>query len=430
MILIQGGIIVPVASLPLEEGYILIEGPKIKKIGKGKYQGRDYKTLINAKHHIIMPGLINTHTHIPMTFFRGIADDLPLETWLKEYIWPLESKFIQPDFVYYSSLCGITEMLLSGTTSFCDMYFFENEIAKACEDAGIRGFITPGVLDFPTSSFTTPQEAIAKAESFIKNYMRHPLVHPGIAPHSTYTCSLDTLKKCRKISEKYNTIFHIHVSETKKEYEESLKKHGVSPVKYLYENGLLYENTLAIHSVWLDDEDIELISRKKVKISHNPESNLKLGSGISPVKKLLDHKVRISIGTDSVASNNNLDMFEAMRITALLHKGINLDPSILNAEEVVKMATLYGAECLNFPETGTLEEGKRADIIIIDMDDISTIPFYNPCSAIIYSLNPRQVKYVIVNGKLVVEKGEIKSVDMEKLKKIAKEYREKIKDAI
>jgi|Deesub1362A_J573_1020465.scaffolds.fasta_scaffold00121_12 5-methylthioadenosine/S-adenosylhomocysteine deaminase len=430
MILIQGGTIVPVVSPPVEEGYILIEGSKIKKIDRGKYQGKDYKTFIDAKNHIIMPGLINTHTHIPMTFFRGIADDLPLEIWLKEYIWPLEAKFIKPDFVYYSSLCGITEMLVSGTTSFCDMYFFENEIARACEDAGIRGFITPGVLDFPTSSFKTPRDAIAKAENFIKNYMKHPIIHPGIAPHSTYTCSLDTLKKCKEISEKYNTIFHIHVSETKKEYEESLKKHGVSPVKYLHNNNLLYENTLAVHSVWLDDEDIELISQKKAKISHNPESNLKLGSGISPVKKLLEQKVRVSIGTDGVASNNNLDMFEAMRITALLHKGINLDPSVLNAREVLKMATLYGAECLNFREIGTLEEGKRADIIIIDIEDISTIPFYDPCSAIIYSLNSRQVKYVIVNGKLVVEKGEIKTVDIEKLKKIAKEYRERIKNAI
>ncbi len=430
MILIQGGIIVPVVSPPIEEGYILIEDTKIKKIGKGKYKGKDYKILIDVQNHIVMPGLINTHTHIPMTFFRGIADDLPLEIWLKDYIWPLEAKFIKPDFVYWSSLCGITEMLLSGTTSFCDMYFFENEIAKACEDAGIRGFITPGVLDFPTSSFKTSQEAIQKAENFIKNYSRNPLVHPGIAPHSTYSCSLNTLKKCKEISKKYNTIFHIHISETKKEYEESVKKYGVSPVKYLHNNDLLYENILAVHSVWLDNEDIKLISQQKIKVSHNPESNLKLGSGISPVKKLLDQKVKVSIGTDGVASNNNLDMFEAMRITAFLHKGINLDPSILNAEEVLKMATLYASECLNFKSIGTLEEGKLADIIIIDTEDISTIPFYNPYSAIIYSLNSRQVKYVIVNGKLVVEKGEIKTVDMEKLKRITKEYREKIKNAI
>lgn len=430
MILIQGGILLPISSPPVEEGYIIIEGEKIREIGAGKYEKKDYKILINAKEHLIMPGLINTHTHIPMTLFRGIADDLPLEKWLKEYIWPLEAKFIKPEFVYYSSLLGMAEMLLSGTTSFCDMYFFEEEIARACEETGLRGFITPGVLDFPTPSFKTSDEAIKRAEKFIQNYKNHPFIHPGIAPHAVYTCSLETLKKCGEISENYNTIFHIHLSETKNEYEDWIRKNGLSPIKYLEKNNLLNERTLAVHSVWLTDEDIEIIKEKKVKISHNPESNLKLGSGISPVKKFIQKGIIVSIGTDGAASNNNLDMFEAMRITALIHKGINMDPSILNARKVVEMATFHAAECLNFKEIGTLEKGKRADIIIINMNAINTIPFYDPYSAIVYSLNSRQVEYVIVNGKIVVEKGEIKTLDIEKLKRISLEYKEKIKYAI
>lgn len=430
MILIEGGIILPITSKPIEEGYILIEGEKIKEIGTGKYAKKDYKTKIEAKNSIIMPGLINTHTHVPMTFLRGIADDLPLEKWLKEYIWPIESKFLSKEFVYYSSLFGIVEMLLSGTTSFCDMYFFCEEIAKACEETGIRGFITPGILEFETPYFKNSDEAIKTAENFIKNYRNSELIHPGIAPHSIYTCSVQTLKKCKEISEKYNTIIHIHLSETKTEYEETYKKFGLSPVKYLYKNEILTDKTLAVHTVWLDEEDIEILKEKNVSISHNPESNLKLGSGIAPINKMIEKKIKVSIGTDGSASNNNLDMFEAMRIAGLLQKGVNLKPDILPAEEIIKMATVYASECLNFKEIGSIEKNKRADIIIVDIDDIPSIPLYNPYSAIVYSINSRQVKYVIINGKIIVEKGEIKTVDVEKLKRIAKNYEERIKNAI
>ena len=430
MILIQGGIILRVSSKEIKEGYILIEDERIKEVGEGKYREKDYKIKIDAKNSIIMPGLINTHTHIPMTFLRGVADDLPLEKWLKEYIWPIESKLLSKDFVYYSSLFGIAEMLLSGTTSFCDMYFFCEEIARACEDAGIRGFITPGILEFETPYFKNSNEAIKIAEEFIKNYKNNKLIHPGIAPHSIYTCSLEALKKCREISEKYDTIMHIHLSETKNEYKEAYKKFGTSPVEYLYKNGILSEKTLAVHTVWLDDKDIEILKEKNVSISHNPESNLKLGSGIAPVNKMIDKKIKVSIGTDGTASNNNLDMFEAMRIAALLQKGVNLNPSVLPSEEIIKMATVYASLCLNFEEIGSIEKGKIADIIIIDIDDIPSIPLYNPYSAIAYSINSRQVKYVIVNGKIIVEKGEIKTIDIDKLKRIAKNYEEKIKNAI
>lgn len=430
MILIQGGIILRINSEYFKEGYILIEGEKIKKVGEGKYAKKDYKLKIEAKNSIIMPGLINTHTHVPMTFLRGIADDLPLEKWLKEYIWPIESKFLSKDFVYYSSLLGIAEMLLCGTTSFCDMYFFCEEIARACEDSGIRGFITPGILEFETPYFKNSEEAIKIAEDFIKNYKKSKIIHPGIAPHSIYTCSLQTLKKCKEISEKYDTIMHIHLSETRKEYEDALKKFGSSPVKYLYKNEILSNRVLAAHTVWLDEEDIEILKEKDVSVSHNPESNLKLGSGIAPINKMIEKKIKVSIGTDGTASNNNLDMFEAMRIAGLLQKGIKLKPDILPAEEIIKMATIYASECLNFKEIGSIEEGKRADIIIIDTDDIPSIPLYNPYSAIVYSINSRQVKYVIINGKIIVENKEIKTIDIEKLKRVAKSYEEKIKNAI
>ncbi len=430
MILIQGGIILPITSGPIQKGYILIEGERIKEVKGGEYEKRDYKFKIDAKNSIIMPGLINTHTHIPMTFLRGIADDLPLEKWLKEYIWPIESKFLSKDFVYYSSLLGIAEMLLSGTTSFCDMYFFCEEIAKACEDAGIRGFITPGILEFETPYFKNSKEAIEIAENFIKNYKNNKIIHPGIAPHSIYTCSLETLKKCKEISEKYDTIIHIHLSETKNEHKESIERFGLSPVKYLYKNEILSSKVLAVHAVWLDEEDIEILKEKDVSISHNPESNLKLGSGIAPINKMIEKNMKVSIGTDGVASNNNLDMFEAMRIAGFLQKGINLKPEILPAEEIIKMATIYASNCLNFKEIGSIEEGKRADIIIIDIDDIPSIPLYNPHSAIVYSINSRQVKYVIINGKIIVENGEIKTIDIEKLKRIARNYEKKIKNAI
>jgi 5-methylthioadenosine/S-adenosylhomocysteine deaminase len=430
MILIQGGTILKITSRYIEKGYILIEKDRIKEIGEGEYKKEDYKIKIDASNSIIMPGLINTHTHISMTFLRGVADDLPLEKWLKEYIWPIESKFLSKEFVYYSSCLGIAEMLLGGITSFCDMYFFCEEIAKACEDIGIRGFITPGILDFETPYFKNSEEAIQIAENFIKNYKKHDLIHPGIAPHSVYTCSLNTLKKCKGISEKYDVIIHMHLSETKNEYEESVKKFGLSPVKYLEKNGILCEKFLGAHCVWFDDEDIEIFKQRNCSISHNPESNLKLGSGIAPIKKFLDKKINVSIGTDGAASNNNLDLFEAMRITALIHKGINLNPELLPAEEILKMATIYASKCLNFEEIGEIEQGKKADIIIIDISDLPTTPFYNPYSALVYSLNSNQVKHVIVNGKIVVENREIKNLDLEKIKRIANEFKEKIRNAV
>ncbi len=405
-------------------GWISIKGNKISGIGNGKIpQG---KKIIDAKNNIVMPGLINTHTHASMNLLRGIADDLPLQEWLFNNIFPIESNFIDKEFVYWGTKLAIAEMLLSGTTTFVDMYFEKDAAAKACEDCGIRGVISWAALDLPTKE--DADNIAKKSEEFIEKWKKNSLVVPAVGPHSVYTCSENLLKKMKEISDKYNCLYHIHVSETKNENENHIKKHKKSPIQFLESLGILSSKTLAAHCVHLDKKDIEIIKNKNVGVAYNPESNAKLASGIAPIRVLLNKGVTVGIGTDGVASNNNLNLFEEMKFASLIQKANEMDATVLPAKKIIEMVTIDGAKCLNLEkEIGSIEKGKKADMIILDSDNPHMFPEYDVYSNLVYSANGSEVESVIVDGRIVVEGKKIVSFDLKKVMEKCKKISEKIK---
>lgn len=398
----------------LEAGTVVINDGTIVAVGaseslKSKFKAKE---TINANGRIVMPGLINTHTHAAMVIFRGFADDLPTQEWLENYIWPAEAKYINAETVRLGTLLAIAEMLRSGTTTFNDMYFFEDEVAKAAKEAGIRAVVGEALLDFPTPNKKTPQEGLEYSEMLIQKWRGDPLVTVAVAPHAPYTCSPEILKAAKNISDKYNVRFHIHLSETEKEVNKIQKKYGLTPVGYMDSLGVLGDNVIAAHCVHLTEEDIQLIAHRKVGVAHDPESNMKLASGVAPIPDLLDAGVKIGLGTDGAASNNDLNMFEEMDTTAKLHKVFRQDPTVIDAQTVVEMATIGGARVLGLDDQiGSIEEGKRADIIVIDLNKPHTIPLYNPYSHIVYVIDGADVETVIIDGKIVMRNQKILTIN-------------------
>jgi 5-methylthioadenosine/S-adenosylhomocysteine deaminase len=355
-------------------------GIKNKKID---YLGTDTnviaKKYINCENKIVLPGFINTHTHVPMSIFKGIADDVPLDVWLNDYIWPLESKYINKKTVYLASLAGIAEMLHSGITTFNDMYFFEDEVAKAASQASIRAVVSETLMDAPTVNVKNAEDGLAYSEWLIKKWQGNELIKVGIAPHAPYTASRDLLIKAKELANKYGVIYHIHLSETQKEYDDIKREFNLTPVSYLDSIGVLDKMTVAAHVIYLDKNDFPILKRTGISVSHNPESNMKLASGISPVYGMLNYGINISLGTDSVASNNNLDFFDTMDIASKLQKVYYMNPLAFSALDVVRAATIGGAKALHLDEyIGTVEIGKNADIVILNVDNIQALPIYNP----------------------------------------------------
>ncbi|MFH1522261.1 MAG: amidohydrolase [Patescibacteria group bacterium] len=426
-LIIRGKYVLPMNSGLdiIKDGIVVVEGNLIKNIGKqseieDKYEAKE---VIDAGNCIVMPGLINTHTHAAMTYFRGLADDLPLDIWLKEHIWPAEAKYMNSEFVRKSSELACLEMIKSGTTCFNDMYFFQEETARVAVKAGIRAMIGEGILNFSTPSCKTPQETINKTVDLIEKFKTNELITVTVAPHSIYTCDKEILLRAKELADKYNLLLHIHISETKKEIEDCQKEHGKSPVAYLDEIGFLSDKVIAAHNVWLDKKDLEIYQKKGVKVSHCPMSNKKLASGIAPIPEMLKMGITVSLGTDSVASNNTLDLFSDIRTCALLHKVNKLDPTITNAQEVMKMATIDGARSLGMEDKiGSLEVGKQADMITINLDKPHLVPIYNPYSHLVYCVNGEDVNDVIVNGKVLMRNREVKTIDEEKVIKEANQF--------
>jgi 5-methylthioadenosine/S-adenosylhomocysteine deaminase len=373
------------------------------------------KKVLNAKGKLVIPGLINTHTHAAMTIFRGFADDLPLQEWLENHIWPAETKYIDAKTVRIGTRLAIIEMIRSGTTTFNDMYFFEDEVAKVAKEIGIRAVVGEGIIDFPTPNNKTPEKGLEYTEKLIQKWQNDPLITVAVACHAPYTCSPDLLKKTKALSDKYGVPYHIHVSETKTEVDDIQKKYGFTPVGYLENLGILDDNVIAAHAVHLTKKDIELMVKQKVGMSHNPASNMKLASGIAPVPDLLANGAEVGLGTDGAASNNDLNMFEEMDITAKLHKVIKNDPTVMNAKSVLEIATIGGAKVLGLDDqVGSLEKGKKADIVIIDLNKPHLTPFYNSYSHIVYAVDAADVETVIVNGKVIMEDRKLLTVDEEK----------------
>ncbi len=387
------------------------------------------KDTIDAKDKIITSAFANMHTHAAMSLLKGIGQDLPLMDWLQKVIWPLESKFVSKEFVKAGTELAIAKMIREGTTFFLDMYFFEEEMASIVEQAGIRAGLGFGILDFPTKVASTPDEHIDRAKHFMHNFKDNKSIIPVICPHSPYTCSKSTLKKVINLRDEYNAYIHMHISETKKEVENLYLEHGKYPIEYLNDIGLLNERFIGAHGVHLNDEEIAIAKEKSITIVHCPDSNLKLGSGIAPIWKYVKSGVRIALGTDSEASNDNLSMMEEMSIMAKLQKGYLQDPTAMPINKAIKIATKNGFEAFNI-KAGEIKEGFDADIIIINPNDITNIPIYNKKASILYSLNSSYIETTIARGKVLYHKGEFKTLDIEKIIYNTKHWQDKISNAL
>jgi len=389
------------------------------------------KETINAAGGIIMPGLVNTHTHLPMTLFRGLADDLPLDVWLNEHIFPAESDHINPDNVRWGTLLACVEMLLSGTTTCCDGYFFEDQVAAAVQTSGMRAILAQGVIDFPAPGVPDPEENIEIARRFAAKWQNSSsLITPSVFCHSAYTCSAATLKKVKSLCVENGLLLQIHAAETRKECQQIQKEQQATPIRYLDQLGLLDENTLLVHCVWVNDKDIEIIAARKAAISHNPESNAKLASGIAPTPKFLKSGITVGLGTDGCASNNNLDLFHEMDMVAKLHKAENFDPTTMDAKTVVEMATITGARAIGLDRRiGSLEVGKQADLIVIDTRAPHLAPIYHPESHIVYSAKSSDVRDVVVDGRPLVRNRQILHLDVAEIMANVREVARHIRPA-
>ncbi len=361
--------------------------------------------VIDARGGIIMPGLVNTHTHVPMSLFRGLADDLPLTSWLNDYIFRAEAQWLNPETVHLGTLLSCGEMLLSGTTTFCDGYFFEDAVATAVQESGMRAVLAQGIIDFPAPGVPDPQENISKAAQFIETWQgKSALITPGLFCHSPYTCSEETLRKARKVADEKDSLFQIHVAETKDELQEIGERQGTTPVQYLDRIDVLNEKTLVVHAIWVDDVDIACMAERGVGISVPTESQMKLASGVAPILEFLKKGLSVGIGTDGCASNNNLDMFQEMDTSAKLHKVKRRDPTVMDARVVLTLGTRRGAEAIGLgKQIGSLEVGKRADLIIIDTHKPHLTPLYDPASHLVYAASGSDVRDVIIDGRLVVQ---------------------------
>ena len=411
-LIIKGKYILPMDEklTVIKDGFIAVSKNKITTLGEineiGKCQA---KKIIDAGNSIIMPGLINTHTHAAMAYFRGLADDLPLDVWLKEHIFPAEAKYVNNEFIKKSGKLSCLEMIKSGTTCFNDMYFFGQEIlAEVVKTAGLRALLG---LDLKN-----PGYSVERVIEIAKQFKDDEFIKIALAPHSVYVCPREILEKVKQAAKAENLRVHIHVSETKKEVEDSIKNNGKSPVEYLDELGLLSDKLMAAHSVWLSDNDLEIYKNRGVKVAHCPVSNMKLASGVAPVEKMLKSEISVGLATDGAASNNTQDLFTEMRVCALLHKVSNLNPAVVSAREVVKMATINGAKVIGMEkEIGSLEVGKKADIITVGLNKPHLMPIYDPYSHLVYCANGADVKNVIVNGKVIMKNREVKTLDEDKI---------------
>ena len=398
------------------DGALAISGDTLEAVGPvaeitGRFRGIREMDLGG---HLVLPGLVNTHTHAAMSCFRGLADDLPLSEWLHHVIFPAEAAHVNADLVYWGTLLAAAEMLLNGITTFCDGYFFEEYAVRAALDAGIRGVLGQGILDFPCPDQPHPKRARERAAAFLDAFPRDTdRLRPALFCHAPYTCSPETLQWVKALCRESGILFQTHLSETAGEAAELTKKYGERPVFFLDRLGILDANTLCAHGVWLEPGEIELLAERRVGLSHTAESNMKLGAGVAPIPELLAARVKVGLGTDGCASNNNLDLFAEMDMVAKLHKVFRKDPLVCSAREVLGMATLGGARAMAWDsEIGSLEAGKKADLIAIDLNQPHWTPCYEPVSHLVYAASGSDVRFVWVAGQLVVTHAELQTIDV------------------
>ena len=411
------------------DGGVAVKAGKIVAIGSraeisGSYAGRQ---TINATGRIIIPGLINGHTHVPMVLFRGLADDLDLQEWLTKYIFPAEAKNVTEEFVRVGTRLGLAEMIRGGTTTYCDMYYFEDAIAEETAKAGVRGVLGETVIDFPVADNKTNAEAMAYVEKFVKRWQGHELIVAAIAPHAPYTVSEEHLRAARAFSDRTGAPIVTHISETKREVDDSVKAHGASPIAYLDRIGFLGERVIAAHVVWPQGTDTQILKQHGVGVIHNPQSNMKLAAGVAPVPQMMKDGLRLGLGTDGAASNNDLSMWEEMDSAAKLHKVISNDPKVMSAQEAFELATIRGAAALHLEnEIGSLEVGKRADLVLVESDSLNQIPSYNVYSDLVYATKASGVQTVIINGRVVMRDRRLLTLNERAIKASAQVFRGRI----
>ena len=407
-------------------GGVAITGDSIAAVGPEALQYIAVET-IECRGRIVMPGLVNAHTHAPMSLLRGLADDLRLDVWLMGYMMPVEREFVNPDFVRLGARVACAEMIRSGITCFGDMYYFEDAVAQATAEAGMRAFCGQTVLRFPAPDAASYDEGLARARAFNQRWKGHPLIVPGPAPHAPYTCTAEILRACTELAVEFDVPLHIHLSETLLEVEESRKAHGMPPVPWMKKQHLFDAKVLAAHCVHVDEGEIRALKNSAAGVAHNPSSNLKLGAGVAPVAKMLDLGVNVGIGTDGAASNNDLDMFEETRLAALLAKGIGADPTAVPARTALAMATRLGAAALHMDEiTGSLQPGKRADLIVLDLDRLHNVPAFGRDPAglyarIVYASKSTDVLDVMCNGRWLMRDRVLLTLDERELAREAQD---------
>ena len=406
-----------------ENGAVAIQNDTILAVGPSEDLQRSYTAgqVVDCQGKVVMPGLVNTHTHVPMNLLRGLADDRRLDVWLLGYMMPVEREFVSPEFVYLGTTLACGELIRSGVTCFADMYYFEDQVAEAASQAGLRGVCAQTILKFPAPDASSFEEALQAAEELIQKWQGHPLITPAVAPHAAYTATEDLLDSATRLAQKYDVPLHIHVSETAQEVKDNIEEHDMPVVPYIKKQGILDARVIAAHCVHIDEGEMHTLLHNGAGVAHNPTSNLKLSSGIAPVTGMLEVGLNVGIGTDGASSNNDLDMFEEMRLTALLAKGSTGDPTVIPAKTAVAMATRIGAKAIHLgDQIGSLVPGKKADLILVDIDTLHNQPRFrkdpeNIYTQLVYAAKSTDVKDVLVNGQWLMRDRELLTLDLDPL---------------
>ena len=420
-------------NVTLEDHSIIIDENRIIDIIETKKIASLYQSdqHIQLHHHIVTPGLINAHTHAAMNLFRGFADDQPLHTWLHDSIWPLEKKWVTPDFVYEGTLIACAEMLKSGITTFNEMYFYPEAASRAIKESGMRANIGLFVMDYPSNYANDGEDYLMKGLEARDGWRDEALITSSLAPHAPYSVSDKTLNQVLTYANQLNLTIHMHVHETENEIEESIKQYQLRPIERLHRLGLLSPQFMAVHAVHLNAEDLNTLSKESASVIHCPTSNLKLGSGVADLEALQKHNINVCMGTDGSASNNKQDVLHDMQLASLLAKGLKKNPAIIDAKTSLEMVTINGAKALGLEDhIGSIEKGKYADLIAFDMDHVSTLPMYDPMSHLIYATSREEVSHVWVNGILKYEEGHLISIDTQACKDIGLRWQHKLKQNI
>ncbi len=425
-LLVLGGIVVTMdqARTVLSDGALAIRDGAIVAVGPRADIERTHRApdVLDAAGDLVIPGLIDGHTHVAMTLFRGLADDLPLHTWLERHVWPAERRFIHPDTVRWGSRLGIAELLRAGVTTLCDMYFYEDDVAAVADALGVRGVLGQAFFDFTGPQGLDVEQSVAYAEHFVARWRGHARIVPALAPHAPYTVSPPLYRRLHALAERLDVPLLTHLAETQDEDREVRARHGRSPVRHLAELGVLDARLVAAHCVWVDAEEIALLAASRAGVIHNPRSNLKLASGIAPIPDMLRAGVRVGLGTDGAASNNELDLLAEIQLAALLHKGVRLDPLAVPAIAALEMATIGGARALGLDHLiGSLEPGKRADVVIVELDEDNLVPLYDPVSHLAYAVEAADVRTVLVDGRVVVRDRALLTADDAEIRRRVRE---------